>query len=281
MDGVQVVYPVHPNPNVREPVERLLKGCPRIVLIDPQDYEPFVFLMETLTSHRHQFRRRPGRGAVARQADPGDARITERPEAVDAGTVILVGTSRDRIVGEAGGCSRAAAIPAHGAGHEPLWRRHGGQANSDGHRGAAMLQSASLKSVCVLGLGYIGLPTASVIASRGVQVIGVDVKEDVVAKSTGRDPHRRARSRSGDRAYRAAGLRCAPRQHPKPADAFMIAVPTPFHDGAADLELSSGRPAVRSRRCPAARAIWSSWNRHRPRAPRTGWSSRWRRCGPI
>ena len=36
--------------------------------------------------------------------------------------------------------------------------------------------------VCVLGLGYIGLPTASVIASRGVQVIGVDVNEDVVAK---------------------------------------------------------------------------------------------------
>ncbi|MEP1517560.1 MAG: 3-hydroxyacyl-CoA dehydrogenase NAD-binding domain-containing protein, partial [Nitratireductor sp.] len=39
-----------------------------------------------------------------------------------------------------------------------------------------------LKKVCVLGLGYIGLPTASVIASRGVEVVGVDVKPEVVAR---------------------------------------------------------------------------------------------------
>ena len=44
------------------------------------------------------------------------------------------------------------------------------------------MSSANIKSVCVLGLGYIGLPTASVIASRSVQVIGIDVKEEVVAK---------------------------------------------------------------------------------------------------
>ena len=43
---VQIVYPVHPNPSVREPAERLLAGAPFIHLIDPLDYEPFVFLME-------------------------------------------------------------------------------------------------------------------------------------------------------------------------------------------------------------------------------------------
>ncbi|WP_213030949.1 UDP-N-acetylglucosamine 2-epimerase, partial [Acinetobacter baumannii] len=43
---VEIVYPVHPNPNVRGPVERLLGNHPRIHLIDPLDYVPFVYLME-------------------------------------------------------------------------------------------------------------------------------------------------------------------------------------------------------------------------------------------
>lgn len=100
MDGVQVVYPVHPNPNVREPVERLLNGCPRIVLIEPQDYEPFVYLMERsyliVTDSGGVQEEAPSLGKpvlVMRET-------TERPEAVDAGTVVLVGTSETRIVEE-------------------------------------------------------------------------------------------------------------------------------------------------------------------------------------
>jgi UDP-N-acetylglucosamine 2-epimerase (non-hydrolysing) len=99
---VQIVYPVHPNPAVREPAERLLKGAPLIHLIDPLDYEPFVFVMEKshliITDSGGVQEEAPSLGKpvlVMRE-------ITERPEAVDAGTVILVGTSRDRIVGETG-----------------------------------------------------------------------------------------------------------------------------------------------------------------------------------
>jgi UDP-N-acetylglucosamine 2-epimerase (non-hydrolysing) len=99
---VQIVYPVHPNPSVREPVERLLKDAPFIHLIDPLDYEPFVFLMEK--SHLIM----TDSGGVQEEA-PSLGKpvlvlrdITERPEGVDAGTAILVGTSRDRIVGEVG-----------------------------------------------------------------------------------------------------------------------------------------------------------------------------------
>lgn len=100
MEGIQVVYPVHPNPNVREPVERLLKDHPHIVLIDPQDYEPFVYLMERshliITDSGGVQEEAPSLGKpvlVMRET-------TERPEAVDAGTVILVGTSERLIVEE-------------------------------------------------------------------------------------------------------------------------------------------------------------------------------------
>lgn len=98
---VQIVYPVHPNPSVREPVERLLKGASSIRLIDPLDYEPFVFLMEKshliITDSGGVQEEAPSLGKpilVMRET-------TERPEAVEAGAVILVGTSRNRIAGEA------------------------------------------------------------------------------------------------------------------------------------------------------------------------------------
>lgn len=100
-NDVQIVYPVHPNPNVRGPVERLLGNHPRIHLIDPLDYEPFVFLMERsyiiITDSGGVQEEAPSLGKpVLVMRD-----TTERPEAVDAGTVILVGTSRERIVNEA------------------------------------------------------------------------------------------------------------------------------------------------------------------------------------
>jgi UDP-N-acetylglucosamine 2-epimerase (non-hydrolysing) len=99
--AVQLVYPVHPNPSVREPVERLLGGNPAIHLIDPLDYEPFVHLMDRahliITDSGGVQEEAPSLGKpilVMRDT-------TERPEAVEAGTVILVGTARDRIAGEA------------------------------------------------------------------------------------------------------------------------------------------------------------------------------------
>lgn len=98
---VRVVYSVHPNPNVREPVERLLGANDQITLIDPQDYEPFVFLMQQsyliITDSGGVQEEAPSLGKpvlVMREK-------TERPEAVNAGTVILVGTDANRIFDEA------------------------------------------------------------------------------------------------------------------------------------------------------------------------------------
>ncbi|MEY4921286.1 MAG: hypothetical protein RLY17_3 [Pseudomonadota bacterium] len=95
---VQVVYPVHLNPNVSEPVNRILKDIDNIILIDPQDYLPFVYLMA------HAYLILTDSGGIQEEAPSLGKPVlvmrdtTERPEAVDSGTVLLVGTDTDKIV---------------------------------------------------------------------------------------------------------------------------------------------------------------------------------------
>ncbi|EXJ10626.1 non-hydrolyzing UDP-N-acetylglucosamine 2-epimerase [Nitrincola nitratireducens] len=97
---VEIVYPVHLNPNVQEPVNRLLAGIDNIHLIDPLDYLPFVYLMNQahiiLTDSGGIQEEAPSLGKpVLVMRD-----TTERPEAVEAGTVKLVGTDSDVITQE-------------------------------------------------------------------------------------------------------------------------------------------------------------------------------------
>lgn len=95
---VEFVYPVHLNPNVQDPVNRLLKGRSNLHLIEPLDYLPFVFLMMRsyiiLTDSGGIQEEAPSLGKpVLVMRD-----TTERPEAVEAGTVRLVGTDSERII---------------------------------------------------------------------------------------------------------------------------------------------------------------------------------------
>lgn len=97
---VQIVYPVHPNPNVRRPVHRHLAGRRNILLTEPLSYVPFVDLMRRahilLTDSGGIQEEGPSLGKpilVMREK-------TERPEAVKVGTVRLVGTDENRIVRE-------------------------------------------------------------------------------------------------------------------------------------------------------------------------------------
>lgn len=99
-DDVQIVYPVHLNPNVQEPVKALLGGLKNVHLIPPLDYISFVFLMEIsyliLTDSGGVQEEAPSLGKpvlVMRE-------VTERPEAVEAGTALLVGTNEETIVKE-------------------------------------------------------------------------------------------------------------------------------------------------------------------------------------
>lgn len=95
---VQLIYPVHLNPNVQKPVNTILAGLANVHLIEPQDYQPFVFLMQKayiiLTDS----------GGVQEEAPSLKKPVlvmrdtTERPEAVNEGTVKLVGTDRNLII---------------------------------------------------------------------------------------------------------------------------------------------------------------------------------------
>lgn len=97
---VQVVYPVHLNPNVREPVQRILSGIDNVILIEPQEYLPFVYLMN------HAYLILTDSGGIQEEAPSLGKPVlvmrntTERPEAIAAGTVRLVGTDVTKILEE-------------------------------------------------------------------------------------------------------------------------------------------------------------------------------------
>jgi len=100
-DDVEIVYPVHLNPNVQEPVNRILKEAPHVTLLPPLDYLPLVHLM------KHASLILTDSGGIQEEAPAFGIPVlvmretTERPEGVDAGTLKLVGTETSRIVDEA------------------------------------------------------------------------------------------------------------------------------------------------------------------------------------
>ena len=100
-NDIHVIYPVHPNPNVMEPVHRLLDGVANVHLVEPMDYLPLVHLMSrahlVITDSGGIQEEAPSLGKpvlVMRET-------TERPEAVAAGNVLMVGVDEERIVEEA------------------------------------------------------------------------------------------------------------------------------------------------------------------------------------
>ncbi len=97
-NDVRIVYPVHLNPNVQKPVKTILNGNPNIVLIEPMEYEPFVFLM------KQSYLILTDSGGIQEEAPSIGKPVlvmrntTERPEGIKAGTVKLVGTDKEVIV---------------------------------------------------------------------------------------------------------------------------------------------------------------------------------------
>jgi UDP-N-acetylglucosamine 2-epimerase (non-hydrolysing) len=98
---VEIVYPVHLNPNVQEPVNRLLRGVEHITLLPPLDYLPLVHLMK----HAHIIL--TDSGGIQEEAPAFGIPtlvlrdVTERPEGVEAGTLKLAGTETAQITFEA------------------------------------------------------------------------------------------------------------------------------------------------------------------------------------
>ncbi|MDA7801165.1 UDP-N-acetylglucosamine 2-epimerase (non-hydrolyzing) [Candidatus Pelagibacter sp.] len=95
---IYFVYPVHLNPNVSKPVNEILKGFDNIYLIKPLEYEPFVYLL------KHSYLVLTDSGGIQEEAPSVGKPVlvmresTERPEAVDAGTVEIVGSNQQRII---------------------------------------------------------------------------------------------------------------------------------------------------------------------------------------
>ncbi len=247
---------MHLNPNVQEPVRRVLGGPRNVHLIEPLDYLPFVYLMRRshliLTDSGGIQEEAPSLGKpvlVMRET-------TERPEAVEAGTVRLVGTDADahRRRGRRG-CSTTAAPTRPWPRPQSLRRRHG--------RASAIVEKALLpimkqrrfRGSRSIGLGYIGLPTAAVIATP--RHAGARRRCRPAASST-RSTAARIHIDEADLDSLVAGGRraraaCARRSHAEPADVFVIAVPTPFKDDHKP-DLSYVEAAAREHRAGARRA---------------------------
>lgn len=117
-EDVEVVYPVHLNPQVQEPVRRLLGGIGNVHLIEPLDYLPFVELMDRSTLILTDS------GGIQEEAPSLGKPVlvmrdtTERPEAVAAGTVKLVGTDVNHIVSE------VQTLLADGSAYQAMARAH-------------------------------------------------------------------------------------------------------------------------------------------------------------
>jgi UDP-N-acetylglucosamine 2-epimerase len=130
---VQIVYPVHRNPNILAPITRLLDGHPDIVLLPPLDYRPFVDLM------RRSYLLLTDSGGIQEEAPSLGKPVlvmretTERPEAVQAGTVKLVGTSPERI------CAEAAALLDDAVLYARMSRIH--NPYGDGHAGSRIVET--------------------------------------------------------------------------------------------------------------------------------------------
>jgi UDP-N-acetylglucosamine 2-epimerase (non-hydrolysing) len=123
--SVQFVYPVHLNPNVQGPVNSLLSNTENIHLITPLDYEPFVYLL------KHCYLVLTDSGGIQEEA-PSLGKpvlvmrdVTERPEAIDAGTVKLVGANKGKIINETSILLEDAAIySAMSQAHNPYGDGH-------------------------------------------------------------------------------------------------------------------------------------------------------------
>jgi UDP-N-acetylglucosamine 2-epimerase (hydrolysing) len=95
---VEIIYPVHPNPNIKIPADRILGNTDRIHLIAPQDYLPFVHLM------KKSYLILTDSGGIQEEAPALGKPVlvfrdkTERPEVIEAGTARLVGTDTQKII---------------------------------------------------------------------------------------------------------------------------------------------------------------------------------------
>ena len=224
-DDIQIVYPVHLNPNVRKPVLSLLGNKKNIHLLDPLDYLPFVYLMSKshviLTDSGGIQEEAPSLGIpVLVMRD-----VTERPEAVTAGTVKLVGTDQKKIVKEVEGLfDSKEEYKKMSLSHNPY---------GDGKACARITKEfkrmgLEQKQLCIIGMGYIGLPTAALFSEEGLKVFGVDVNPKVLSCLEKGEVHIVEPGLDEIVKESVAQNKLRVGSKPESSDYYIIAVPTPI-----------------------------------------------------
>ena len=239
-------YPYHPNPHIIDALDSSgFAHLNNALLLEPLAYTELVYLLD------HADYVVTDSGGIQEEAvSLGKSVIvlrdkTERVEAVWAGAAQLVGTDAEKIVlalnqltkndsprsgiAQLFGDGFAAEKIVHilreqvdlSVSHENIWH---------GALHATKKRNNSMKKVCVIGLGYIGLPTSIVLAESGYRVIGVDVDAQKVAAINAGDPvikepelFEKLHVALGAQTFSATTHMCA-------ADYFVIAVPTPFKE---------------------------------------------------
>ena len=132
---VEIVYPAHPNPEVRRAIRETLGEQQRVRIVDPLGYGAFVTLLDAATLVLTDS------GGIQEEAPALGKPVlvmrdeTERPEAVTAGVAALVGTDEQRNRRSHGPpARRSAGVCTHGPGRVPLWRRARGREDRRRHR---------------------------------------------------------------------------------------------------------------------------------------------------
>ena len=250
-DDVFCVYPYHPNPQVVTALEKTeLSTVPNIFLSEPVAYKDLVHIL-----HAADCVVTDSGGIQEEAVSLGKPTIvlrekTERVEGVQAGLAHVVGTDSNKIIKMlesilAEGVSENNTHSLYGDGYaaqkivriikqrlnicsnrvvQKIYK------NSKKHLGHDKKAETVMKKVCVVGLGYIGLPTAIVAAEHGCDVVGVDINQERVQKINSGDPDIYEPEVYEKLHYVLGTGRLRATTQVEQADYFMIAVPTPLTD---------------------------------------------------
>lgn len=226
---IGIVYPAHPNPNVAEAINKAnFSDVPNILVIAPLPYHELIYFLNLIDCVATD-----SGGVQEEAASLGKPVVllrceTDRPEAVKAGLAWLAGYDPDKIYASLSAALRfsaeVAAPDLYGDGRAAM-------------RIAQILkQEVKMVKVVIVGLGYIGLPTAILLAESGLNVYGYDIDVEKVIKISQGIAVVEERELSERLAKAVKNPNFAVGTSLVPADFFLIAVPTPITtDKTADL----------------------------------------------
>lgn len=250
----EIVFPVHPNPQLGQAMDLVFRNSPHIHLLHPVSYPTFVYLMKRCAFIVSDS------GGIQEEAPTFGKNVlvtrnvTERPEGIEAGFLQLVGCDEAAIITSAkkilGAPAMSSAANPYGDGQASerirrvlcVWAGRNEATEEVPPSPALPLQDE--KTLCVIGLGYVGLPTALMFAKAGYQVRGYDKSSALVAElNDGQTDMNEVGILELLRERLFAGMFKAYSEISQ-ADAYFICVPTPVTETSHEPDLMAVFSAV-------------------------------------